>query len=907
MDKSKWNYTVEWNRYRSSGIKGTAWKTILTAFVLMTMLLPMLTAAAEFTIEYKDGQVVRDYPDGSRPLIGLALSGGGARGMAHIGVIEVFNEHGIPIDRIAGTSMGSIVGGLYAAGYSTDAMKDIINDIDWSETFSNEPRRRSSYISEKTIREWPLFELRFQGLKAAIPSSLSSGQRISQLLTWLTLGPTFSCDRDFSRLPIPFRSVTTDLDTGESVVLSSGNLGQAIQASSTVPLLFSPVVIQGRSLVDGGLKDNLPVDTVRDMGGDIVVAVSIDESLHDSGDLDNPLNVADQVSSILMRNITQLSRDAADVLVVPDVEGYSSSEFSRMEGLIEMGRQSAEKAVPELQSKIDSAKANSEKMHFSELVVMPESDRNFVMDFYGSITGGRDNITASDIADLLEKLWDSGHYSRINAVTDRSGDRLTIQCQRVPERVDIRFDTFDTQRGVPAEMTFGNVIGGKLAMQDIAASIDSLMIAVKHGGFSLAEIGGGEYDNETAHMTIDVHVPKVTRITIPKNLKSRNSLVKRELLIHEGDVLDMSILLRTVENLYGTNLFQSVIVDVGRYQDGVSLAFLLDEKQYTVARFGLHYDEYYTTEGRLMLTKENILGFGGRFIVTGHTGKRRQLFTVENMLPRIYNSLYTFSAKIFSSRALRAYYFNADESYDYKDERIGTLFSLGQQMDKLGNAMLQLRSETIRTGFSPESTMKDEKKEFRSIVVRTIIDSYDRYPFPHSGFLNQIFIESSTHELLGGSEQYVKLFWNYSQVMTLAKKHTFTAALSLGTADTSTPEIEEFTLGGTPTRLNCYNPDTGASHFYADFPGLADEERRGNRLAVGRLGYRLFIPRAFYLDLTYAVGNVWPRGSVIRADTMLQAYGVMGSFVTFMGPLSFGWGITSEGNDRMYLTSGWEF
>jgi len=880
---------------------------IVMLFIVISMLVMVQRVyAADFVIEYKNGRTVKDFPEGICPEIGLALSGGGARGLAHIGVIEVLTENGIAIDQIAGTSIGSIIGGLYAAGYGTDALKDIINDIDWAETFKSEPRRRSAYISDKTIREWPLFELRFEGWRANIPSSLSSGQHINQLLTWLTLGPTFHCNRDFDKLPIPFRSVTTDLHNGETVVIGSGSLGKAIQASSTIPLLFSPVEIDGRVLVDGGLTNNLPVDVVREMGGDIVVAVSIDESMHEGQHLDNPLNVADQATSILMRKITSLSRDAADILITPDVEAFTSRNFNELAGLVAAGRKAALKVLPELQAQINKYKSNGISYTLSEIVVTPESISVDVLSRIDAYRSNDGSISSAALSDAFESLWADGKYLSITANMNEQSSKLSIHCVTLPRMVEIVYSADGAETALPPAKTVMTLHEGKPSLQVLSAAVDSVLKADMLAGFSFASPTENGFDDEEHTYTIEVHVPKISRITLPEKLTSRKTVILREFNFAEGDVLNMNKLMRSLENLHGTGLYRSVGVDASHDRNGVGLTLLLDENKYTVARFGLRYDEYNSTEGRITLTRENILGFGGRFSMTGHTGKRRQLLMLENMSSRIYNSLYTFSAKIFSSRSLRSHYLSADDTFDFQDERFGTMFSLGQQMDKLGNAMFQLRTETIRTAYSPATALKDKNKEFRSFVIRTTIDSYDRYPFPHSGFLNQIYIESAT-SVLGGSEEYVKLFWNYSQAVTFKRKHTVTASMSFGSADTSTPGIEEFTLGGTATRLNCYNPDTGASHYYADFPGLADEERRGNRLAVAKLGYRLFVPRAFYLDLTYGIGNVWESGSVIKTDTLLQSFGVSGSFVTFLGPLTTGWGITSEGDDRVYLTSGWEF
>ncbi|MFA6471175.1 MAG: patatin-like phospholipase family protein, partial [Candidatus Latescibacterota bacterium] len=153
------------------------WKQFLIPLLLITATMHSVWAET-FGISYENGRVVRQYPEKSHPVIGLALSGGGARGLAHIGIIEVLESRGIRVERIAGTSMGSIVGGLYAAGYSPQVIASLFEKSNWSEILSSDPKRRSTYLSQKEARRWPLLEMRFNGLKAQIPSRWSSGQRI---------------------------------------------------------------------------------------------------------------------------------------------------------------------------------------------------------------------------------------------------------------------------------------------------------------------------------------------------------------------------------------------------------------------------------------------------------------------------------------------------------------------------------------------------------------------------------------------------------------------------------------------------------------------------------------------------------------------------------------------------------
>ncbi len=236
-------------------------------------------------------------------------------------------------------------------------------------------------------------------------------------------------------------------------------------------------------------------------------------------------------------------------------------------------------------------------------------------------------------------------------------------------------------------------------------------------------------------------------------------------------------------------------------------------------RFGLRFDETNSSEGRIALSRENILGFGNEFTAIVHSGKRKKLLMLESQSDRIYKSLYTFNIKTYRLFRKRQFYQDHSNFIEYEDDRYGTIISLGQQMEKLGNTMLQFKTETLWTHFSPSSNMKNEKKELRSIIMRSIIDSYDSYPFPKNGKINIIFIESA-QEFFGGTEQFVKIFWSGSFVKTFAEKHTLLGGFSLGTADPSTPDIESFTLGGNPSRLDCYDYDSAGSHFYTDFQGL---------------------------------------------------------------------------------------
>jgi NTE family protein len=266
------------------------------------------------------------------PRVGLVLSGGGARGFAHVGVLEVLEELRIPVDVIAGTSMGAVVGGLYAQGLSPRELVSVVEDIDWTTAFHDQPPRRELSFRRKRDDFDFLTNLRLyiKDWKIALPRGLIEGQKITNILGELTL-PAATV-RDFDALPIPFRAVATDANTGEAVILGDGDLARALRASMAIPGIFSPVEIDDRLLVDGGVSKNLPVDVARDLGADIVIAVDIGTSPADSAAVKSAFSIGGQTLTVLMYRNTREQIDllgADDVLIRPDMAGITTASFEK--------------------------------------------------------------------------------------------------------------------------------------------------------------------------------------------------------------------------------------------------------------------------------------------------------------------------------------------------------------------------------------------------------------------------------------------------------------------------------------------------------------------------------------------------------------------------------------------------
>ncbi|MEZ5663800.1 MAG: patatin-like phospholipase family protein [Burkholderiaceae bacterium] len=287
-----------------------------------------------------------------RPRIGLVLSGGGARGLAHVGVLKVLEEARIPVDMIAGTSMGAIIGGLYASGMTPGEIEREILDFQWDDLFdSREPRQLlSQRRKEEDFLLSPVLRLGFRDGEFRLPSGAVDSLALENMLRRYTLPARHLAS--FDGLPTPFRAVATDMETGEPVILDYGNLAAALRASMSVPGFFAPLEVDGRILGDGGLVNNLPVDVARRMGADIVIAVNIGTPLAGRETLTSVLGITAQMVNILTEQNVRASiasLSGRDVLLQPDLGPITAADFGRAADLVRLGTASARAARPALE------------------------------------------------------------------------------------------------------------------------------------------------------------------------------------------------------------------------------------------------------------------------------------------------------------------------------------------------------------------------------------------------------------------------------------------------------------------------------------------------------------------------------------------------------------------------------
>ena len=305
----------------------------------------VLTLTAFFTVAILFSQETEK----SNPRkIGLVLSGGGAKGFAHIGALKVIEESGVKIDFIGGTSMGAVIGGLYASGYNASQIDSIFKDTNFTELISDFIPRSSKNFYEKRNDESYAIILPFNKFKVEFPEALSKGMYSYNLISKATRNVRHI--DDFSKLPTPFFCMATDIETGNQVVLKKGNLAQAILASSAFPTLFPPVEIDGKFLVDGGVTNNYPIDELRNMGADIVIGVDVQNDLVERKELKDATKILIQITNLQTIKKMRENIEKTDVYIRPDVKDYGIVSFEKGKEIIRKGEEATFVVYEKLES-----------------------------------------------------------------------------------------------------------------------------------------------------------------------------------------------------------------------------------------------------------------------------------------------------------------------------------------------------------------------------------------------------------------------------------------------------------------------------------------------------------------------------------------------------------------------------
>ncbi len=405
------------------------------------------------------------------PKIGLVLSGGGAKGLAHIGVLKVLEQAGIKPDYITGTSMGSIIGGLYALGYSADEISEINKNADWTQLLSDDIPLNKIVMEQKHDSKRFLFRMPFRNKGITLPSGFIEGQELERLFRKLAW--PMPMQSSFDSLPIPFRCMSVDLVSGETIEHSSGDFVTSIRSSMSIPSIFSPVDVDTLLLVDGGVSSNFPVEQVRKMGADIVIGVYVG--------FDNDITKEDlfALTDVLTRSTglggvvdSKKQMKSVDYLIVPDLKGLTSSDFVKGVQIEQYGEETALLHYKELKHLADSLNLKFrevKKIDQPELILVKSIQvnnlKNITTDFFLGQSGLEEGqyLSNNDIEAAIDRVYGTNYFSKVTyTLFDNDDDSYTLifntkEKSRVFYNLSLRYDS-DLKLGVANDITFRNYL-----------------------------------------------------------------------------------------------------------------------------------------------------------------------------------------------------------------------------------------------------------------------------------------------------------------------------------------------------------------------------------------------------------------------------------------------------------------
>jgi NTE family protein len=822
------------------------------------------------------------------PRIGIVLSGGGSRGFAQIGVLKVIEEMHLPIHAIVGTSIGGLVGGLYASGYKAAELDSIIRATRWEELLGigEESQRTDLFVDQKIENDRSLVTLRLDGFSPRLPEAISSGTRMTQFIERLVWGSLYHSTGSFDNLKYRFRATATDLVSGRLVVLDSGNLALAIRAGATIPLRFTPVGVDSMMLVDGGLLANIPVQVARDMGCDLVIVINTTSPLQAAESLESPWNVADQVVTLMMRQLSQPTLDDADLVITPDLSGLSGTDFSHTGALIDSGEAAARRMFDTLKNLTDHATGDN-RQDIVRNVSIACRDQNLLASL--GLERQPPTIELNDFKRRLEELRRSGTFRDIAAKMVSDGDSLRLVLSGVRSPAVDSVVIHGARRVGPAQfhMVYDKLAGQRLNNDSIGAASESVLRLLRRRGFSFVRIDSTRFDDGSG--TLDVYVDEgiIRRIRFDGLVNCAEFVVARELDFSRGDLFEADRVGAAVNRIMNTGYFKQAAIEAFPLPGGgLEVVVKVQERSTALMRLSAGVtSERYTRLG-IELAQENLFGFGTRISARFAGGLRDRFAALELGSNRIYGTFWTFRTRGYGAfRNVNVFdrHVNPDEGVisrsalgEYREFRVGALARFGRQVERFGVVSIEGRFERQGTRNLTIPATDEKWRTITTLKFGTRFDTEDRFPYPRSGTLIDISYETAQH-LLGADESFSKFSIEAGYTAPLGRRHVIHPRIRMGLSDITLPLLEQFSLGG---QYSMY--------------GLREDESRGRQLLLASLEYRYMLPFKLYFDtylsLRYDLGSTWLTPTEIRMNELEHGFGLSIGLDTPLGPADFALG-----------------
>jgi NTE family protein len=835
------------------------------------------------------------YRSVKRPKVAIVLSGGGSRGIASIGVLKVLEQADVPVDLIVGTSIGSILGGLYTSGYSIDQLERMVDTTNWADvlSFNDEARRADLFLDQKLAEDRSIVTVRFQGFEPIVPQSLSTGQRLTNYLNLLVLQGIYHPNPSFDDLRIPFRAVATDLVSGKAVALDRGDLTEALRASVSVPLLFSPVSRDSARLLDGGLVSNIPVDVARAWGADIVVAVDVTSPLRPIARLNAPWEVADQILGITMQTANRLQLENASIVVRPELGAHLSDDFTNLDTLIAAGERAARQVVEQLKTLVSVRTSQSlsghnvfrnTRLQFDALAL----DREWLTPVMN--LAREKDIQEQSLQLLVNQMYESGKFEDVRVEVEIDSAVTLLRLVVVPTPVLQSIEIMGNNR-IGADTlvaAFQPLLGHRLNLHASRRAMEHILSSYRDRGYSLAHVLSANLDRSTGQAMIRLDEGTVFRRDIVGTSKTKDYVIWRELPWEEGQVFDVKQISQGISNLYGSNLFEQVSIvthQEGSENENHVVVIKVRERSTELIRLGMRIDNERSIQPSIDIRDENLMGIGAELGFHAFGGSRNRSFLGEFKAMRIFNSYFTFGLRAYSNLRDVNVYGDAPESNlkrwsririgEYRQFMQGVSATFGTQLERLGTVTVEARVENQRVWSFFGDPFPTQSYKIGSLRFGTKVDNLDRFPYPRNG-VSMNFGYESTVLPIKGAVGFTKMTFSYDWYQTLGR-FTFHPRIRFGFADQTMPITEQFSLGGQES-------------FY----GLREDNLRGRQLLVASLEYRYHSPLKFFFEThffaRYDLGSIWPAPAAVRLANLRHGIGLGVALDTPVGPVEVAMG-----------------
>jgi predicted acylesterase/phospholipase RssA/outer membrane translocation and assembly module TamA len=567
------------------------------------------------------------------PRVALALAGGGARGLAQIGVLRALEENGIGIDLVCGVSMGAIIGGLYATGLSPDSLAALVRALDWAEILQNTPSRTTLLLSQKDRGADWFLSLPMRGLKPRWPTGATSGQRLYNFLSLLTQGASYRSDGDFDRLPIRFRAIATDLVSGERVVFARGELAFALRASMAFPLAVSPLREGNRLYADGGLVDPLPVDVAASLSGCPVVAVNTASGLMKLEKLADPYALANQATSVMTAPRLDDALARADFVCEPVAADVANVDFTKIDTLLALGYYAGQ----ELAARILAG-------------------------------GGQDRDIEPASGDSAGASTHSLRTVRLAGVTvfPDSAVRSVLALQE----------------------------GERYSVADVTAALRRVLRLYAGRDYTLADVSAAIWDS-TGELAITIDEAPVAGIDLWGNRTVKNWAILRSFPLKRGSPYNARRAARGLADLHATGLFDQITAGVVRSPAGPRLQLAVTERTNDALRLGLHHNLEYQTEVFVQWAKINLFGLGNELVAHAQYAPRRELYFLRARSDRIFRTYLAGAVRLYHQRHERHLYADHVQINSFETTRDGFEVSFAQNISRIAQMALAITSERI--------------------------------------------------------------------------------------------------------------------------------------------------------------------------------------------------------------------